>query len=120
MSPAACHAAPPNLTKGGVMLILGSTSVSRVRRASKLRCVSASAREKGRPRRNRPLTTFGMRLILDEERETLGWACWGKWPYGREMIATHDLELVRQMKRRVLVLENGRLIDDFRPADRAE
>jgi cell division transport system ATP-binding protein len=31
------------------------------------------------------------------------------------IIASHDLELVRRMNRRVLVLENGRLIDDFRP-----
>jgi cell division transport system ATP-binding protein len=31
------------------------------------------------------------------------------------IIASHDLDLVRHMNRRVLVLENGRLIDDFRP-----
>ncbi|MEM7705581.1 MAG: cell division ATP-binding protein FtsE [Pseudomonadota bacterium] len=31
------------------------------------------------------------------------------------LVASHDLFLVRRMKCRVLVLENGRLIDDFRP-----
>lgn len=31
------------------------------------------------------------------------------------LIASHDLHLVRAMRRRVLVLEKGRLIDDFRP-----
>lgn len=31
------------------------------------------------------------------------------------IIASHDLHLVRRMQRRVLVLEDGRLIDDFRP-----
>lgn len=31
------------------------------------------------------------------------------------LIASHDLELVRQLNRRVLVLQQGRLIDDYRP-----
>jgi cell division transport system ATP-binding protein len=31
------------------------------------------------------------------------------------VVASHDLHLVRRMRRRVLVLERGRLIDDFRP-----
>ncbi|MEM9532269.1 MAG: ATP-binding cassette domain-containing protein [Pseudomonadota bacterium] len=31
------------------------------------------------------------------------------------VIASHDLHLVRRMRRRVLVLESGRLIDDYRP-----
>ncbi len=31
------------------------------------------------------------------------------------LIASHDLHLVRRMKKRVLVLDHGRLIDDFRP-----
>ncbi|MFK7956975.1 MAG: cell division ATP-binding protein FtsE [Lysobacterales bacterium] len=31
------------------------------------------------------------------------------------LVASHDLHLVRRMRRRVLVLENGRLLDDFRP-----
>ena len=31
------------------------------------------------------------------------------------VIASHDLHLVRRMRRRVLVLEGGRLIDDYRP-----
>ena len=35
------------------------------------------------------------------------------------IIASHDLELVRHMNRRVLVLEHGRLVDDFRPAQRS-
>jgi cell division transport system ATP-binding protein len=33
------------------------------------------------------------------------------------VIASHDLHLVRRMGRRVLVLENGSLIDDFRPEE---
>ncbi len=33
------------------------------------------------------------------------------------MIASHDLMLVKNMRRRVLVLHKGRLIDDFRPED---
>ena len=31
------------------------------------------------------------------------------------VIASHDLHLVQRMKKRVLVLEQGRLIDDYRP-----
>ena len=31
------------------------------------------------------------------------------------LVASHDLHLVQRMKRRVLVLDHGRLIDDFRP-----
>ncbi len=31
------------------------------------------------------------------------------------LVASHDLHLVRRMRRRVLVLEQGRLLDDFRP-----
>lgn len=31
------------------------------------------------------------------------------------LIATHDLHLIRHMRKRVLVLDQGRLIDDFRP-----
>jgi cell division transport system ATP-binding protein len=31
------------------------------------------------------------------------------------LIATHDLHLIRRMGKRVLVLDHGRLIDDFRP-----
>jgi cell division transport system ATP-binding protein len=31
------------------------------------------------------------------------------------LVASHDLHLVRRMRRRVLVLEHGRMIDDFRP-----
>jgi len=31
------------------------------------------------------------------------------------LVASHDLHLVRKMGKRVLVLEQGRLIDDFRP-----
>ena len=36
------------------------------------------------------------------------------------IIASHDLNLVRHMNRRVLVLENGRLIDDYRPSQNPE
>lgn len=31
------------------------------------------------------------------------------------LVASHDLHLVRQLEKRVLVLDHGRLIDDFRP-----
>ena len=31
-------------------------------------------------------------------------------------VASHDLHLIQRLKRRVLVLDKGRLIDDFRPA----
>ncbi len=31
------------------------------------------------------------------------------------LVASHDLPLVQRMKKRVLVLDHGRLIDDFRP-----
>lgn len=31
------------------------------------------------------------------------------------LVASHDLHLVRRMGRRVLVLDHGRLVDDFRP-----
>jgi len=33
------------------------------------------------------------------------------------IIASHDLPLIQRMHKRTLVLENGRLIDDFRPED---
>jgi len=36
------------------------------------------------------------------------------------MIASHDLSLVRRMKRRVLVLDHGRLLDDIAPEDLAD
>ena len=32
------------------------------------------------------------------------------------LVASHDLHLVRRLQKRVLVLDHGRLIDDFRPA----
>lgn len=35
------------------------------------------------------------------------------------LVASHDLHLVRRMGKRVLVLEHGRLLDDFRPAGAA-
>ena len=35
------------------------------------------------------------------------------------LVASHDLHLIRRMKKRVLVLDKGRLIDDFRPGQRA-
>jgi cell division transport system ATP-binding protein len=31
------------------------------------------------------------------------------------LVASHDLHLIQRMKKRVLVLEHGKLIDDFRP-----
>ena len=35
------------------------------------------------------------------------------------LVASHDLHLIQRMKRRVLVLDKGRLIDDFRPGKHA-
>ena len=35
------------------------------------------------------------------------------------LVASHDLALIKRMGRRVLVLDHGRLIDDFRPARQA-
>ncbi len=35
------------------------------------------------------------------------------------LVASHDLHLVRSLRKRVLVLDHGRLIDDFRPGDEA-
>jgi cell division transport system ATP-binding protein len=32
------------------------------------------------------------------------------------LIATHDLLLLKRMQKRVLVLDHGRVVDDFRPA----
>jgi cell division transport system ATP-binding protein len=32
------------------------------------------------------------------------------------LVASHDLHLIQRMKKRVLVLEHGKLIDDFRPS----
>jgi cell division transport system ATP-binding protein len=34
------------------------------------------------------------------------------------LVASHDLHLVQRMRRRVLVLDHGQLIDDFRPTPR--
>jgi cell division transport system ATP-binding protein len=31
------------------------------------------------------------------------------------LVASHDLPLVKRMGKRVLVLDHGKLIDDFRP-----
>lgn len=36
------------------------------------------------------------------------------------MVASHDLHLVSRLRKRVLVLDHGKLIDDFRPGQRAE
>jgi cell division transport system ATP-binding protein len=35
------------------------------------------------------------------------------------LVASHDLHLVRKLEKRVLVLDHGRLIDDYRPASKA-
>lgn len=35
------------------------------------------------------------------------------------LVASHDLHLVRKLEKRVLVLDHGKLIDDFRPAQRS-
>ena len=36
------------------------------------------------------------------------------------LVASHDLHLVSRLRKRVLVLDHGRLIDDFRPAPKPE
>ncbi|MGY0505701.1 cell division ATP-binding protein FtsE [Luteimonas sp. e5] len=36
------------------------------------------------------------------------------------LVASHDLALVKRMRKRVLVLDNGRLVDDIAPEDLAE
>ena len=36
------------------------------------------------------------------------------------IVASHDLPLIKRMRRRTLVLDHGRLIDDFRPAEGSE
>jgi cell division transport system ATP-binding protein len=36
------------------------------------------------------------------------------------VIASHDLALVKRMKKRVLVIEHGRLTDDISPEDLAD
>jgi cell division transport system ATP-binding protein len=36
------------------------------------------------------------------------------------LVASHDLALVRRMRKRVLVLDHGRLVDDIAPGDLAE
>jgi len=35
------------------------------------------------------------------------------------LVASHDLPLIKRMGKRVLVLDHGRLIDDYRPSERA-
>jgi cell division transport system ATP-binding protein len=36
------------------------------------------------------------------------------------LIASHDLGLVKRMKKRVLVLDHGKLLDDIRPEELAD
>ena len=36
------------------------------------------------------------------------------------LIASHDLGLVKRMRKRVLVLDHGRLVDDIAPEDLAD
>ena len=36
------------------------------------------------------------------------------------MVASHDLHLVKRMKKRVLVLDHGHLVDDIAPEELAE
>ena len=36
------------------------------------------------------------------------------------LVVSHDLPLLRRMRRRVLVLDHGRLVDDISPQDLAE
>ena len=36
------------------------------------------------------------------------------------LVASHDLALVKRMRKRVLVLDKGRLVDDIQPEDLAE
>ena len=36
------------------------------------------------------------------------------------LVVSHDLPLLRRMRKRVLVLDHGRLVDDISPQDLAE
>ena len=36
------------------------------------------------------------------------------------LVVSHDLALIKRMKKRVLILDHGRLTDDISPADLAE
>jgi cell division transport system ATP-binding protein len=36
------------------------------------------------------------------------------------LVASHDLDLVKRMRKRVLVLNQGRLVDDIAPEELAE
>jgi cell division transport system ATP-binding protein len=36
------------------------------------------------------------------------------------LVASHDLGLVKRMRRRVLVLDHGQLVDDISPEDLAD
>ncbi len=36
------------------------------------------------------------------------------------LVVSHDLALLKQMRKRVLVLDHGRLVDDISPQDLAE
>jgi len=36
------------------------------------------------------------------------------------LVVSHDLALLRHMRKRVLILDHGRLIDDISPQDLAE
>ena len=35
------------------------------------------------------------------------------------LVASHDLPLVKRLRKRVLVLDHGKLVDDFRPRGEA-
>lgn len=36
------------------------------------------------------------------------------------LVVSHDLPLLRRMRKRVLILDHGRLVDDISPQDLAE
>ena len=36
------------------------------------------------------------------------------------LVVSHDLALIKRMKKRVLILDHGKLMDDISPADLAE
>jgi cell division transport system ATP-binding protein len=36
------------------------------------------------------------------------------------LVVSHDLALIKRMKKRVLILDHGKLTDDISPADLAE
>ena len=65
-------------------------------------------------------------LLMDEPTNHLDiWSCEALERSIREfegtvLVVSHDLSLLKRMKKRVLILDHGKLVDDISPADLAE